>query len=188
MGDNQEVKDLCDKIYGEYGNIIDRIVENSREDPAMKIRRAIKDWITKNLPGNYTLDVDKTGNAYIRMKSNYMNQVLPDFTDGKEGVWGNSSAYYYEINIWDDGSFKIYMTVSIKGASTKILEKEQMIHELGHESRGRKFNPEKNSAMAKSFGIFRYNNEGDVEDALKAIETVLTRDIPAFEQKVAEKL
>ncbi|MBQ8984604.1 PD-(D/E)XK nuclease family protein [Candidatus Saccharibacteria bacterium] len=188
MGDNQEVKDLCDKIYGEYGEAIDRIVENSREDPGMKMRKTIKEWVTKNLPKNYALDPDRTRNAYIRMKSNYMNQVLPNFVDGKEGVWGNSSPYYYEINIWDDGSFKIYMTVSIKGASAKILEKEQLIHALGHDNRGRKFNPEKNSAMTKSFGVFRYNSESDDEDALKFVETVLTRSIPAFEQKVAEKL
>lgn len=94
---DQELKDICNKIYKKYKSAIDLIVNNSDMDSTKGqmlngVKKALKEYADKG----EIIYSDGTG-----FYTKEMDEIIPDFQDPISS-WGNTKMYWNWFEVWGD--------------------------------------------------------------------------------------
>ena len=114
---DQELKDLCNKIYEKHKDAINLIIDNADMD---NDRSRISNGVKKALKEYHQL-----GKIIYLDKHNFltkeMNEIIPKYTGGFKGSWGTDLMYYNWIETWDN---TMYVRFELSGDNINDEQKE----------------------------------------------------------------
>jgi hypothetical protein len=191
--ENQEVIDLCNKIYRKHKYALDLIFEN-KDDSALYVTQQIRQWCEEwQGQGHIIFDINDCGvKGWITFNTARMNEIfVPDseLNEYNTSYWKNEYHYVYAVhNKPNQGITKVNLEFSLKGMSDDDLSKVSRIQSLSNVN-------SKNAKQLKQFYnwyLSKYNSEHlddfDEQKAKDELFKIITVEIPEFEKRIAEEL
>ena len=178
-GMDESTQKLVNDLVSDHRDVLEFLASKvGQDDRAERAYSDIMTWLDENLPENYVVDEDRTIKNYIRIHSRVMSGLFPN---GKDGVWGNGSKYYYEIHNNPDGRGSVKLVFSLTNLSRG--EKEMAVEMC---SRGNA-KSHKNSQKIRTAWNFTsgkvdfLSDEDDTFVGADALKKVFYNEIPAYE-------
>lgn len=121
--ENNEIIELCQKIYAEHKDALDLIFEN-RPDRLQNVSEFFKEWCkNQDADGLIYLDEEKCSKSYMRFRTPFMDQCILK-SDGISG-WNTKNHYYYEISSYCDKNDDVKFAIQLSFNSAN-LEKDNL--------------------------------------------------------------
>lgn len=121
--ENNEIIELCQKIYAEHRVALDLIFEN-RPDRMLNVSEFFKVWCKKqDAEGRIYLDEEKCSKSYMRFRTPFMDEYILK-SNGISG-WNTKNHYYYEISSYCDKNDDVKFAICLSFNSAN-LEKDNL--------------------------------------------------------------
>ena len=121
VGD-ERLEQICAEIYSRHRRALDLIYEH-RPDRASSLAATIHAWAEqRDAEGKIVLDTNKCNKTYTRFTTPGMTEALPD-TDEPNSAWGTRNHYFYEVVNNGGESFKSWISVNQRGASSELTSR-----------------------------------------------------------------
>lgn len=128
VGDENLVK-ICAEIYAKHQKALDLIFEN-KPDKASGVAAIFMEWAKeKTKTGEIEVVIDKCVKGYIRFKTSYMSELLPDAAEPLSG-WKTANYYFYEIRNLAGDEFFMQLALSGKDIPDDLRETCDRINDL----------------------------------------------------------
>ena len=110
VGDERLAK-LCAEIYSKHGRALELIFAN-KPNRTEKLATIIKKWaVTRTQSGIIEVDESKCIKSYIRFKTKYMSELMPESEEPDSG-WNTRNHYFYEIRNFEGNAYAIQLSFS----------------------------------------------------------------------------
>lgn len=137
----------------------------------------ILDWVNELNLNWLNVDKDKISASYLRLSTNFLDELIPPSND-TSGGWGNGRRYYYEIKTRIDGSVGFVLAFNNKENTPDQSEGQQTVIDFLSIKEKK---PDWQWWYVKRFKLI----SRDGEEALKKeIQRITTVEIPRFEDEI----
>ena len=128
MKNNEDLRNLCNKIYKKHHEAIDLINEYRTDLISQSIQEQIKEYPAEN--DNIEFDAKHSNNTFSIFHTKRMNKFLGQLSNKQSGSWNTGEVYRYWISYetQKDGSKKIYGVLELGWKDTN--ENEQITHKM----------------------------------------------------------
>ena len=108
---NNELKELCNKIYRKHKRAIDLIIEN-KEDDIYYFYSIINEYLLRlNEKGLIIYNEKDSSSKTLRFSTTYLENTFPLIEDTKNSFWGNGRTCCYAIEIKENKLvFELYFS------------------------------------------------------------------------------
>lgn len=182
VGD-EKLAQICAEIYAKHQKALDLIFEN-RPDRASDLAAIILAWAKeKTVSGEIEVVPDKCSKSYVRFKTQFMSELLPNSADSLSG-WGTPNYYFYEIRNNEGKEFYIQLSFSSKDIPDELREICDRINEF-YPARQKKANWQWRTPVSTKHS--KVEDELSEEKIFEMLDKKLS-EIKAFEEKLKKQI
>lgn len=161
-----------------YGAEVKKAVHGVSGEDRRFDQTLIRDWIDQLNLTNLHIDLSHSSASYIRIQTDFMNEIVPGSDSADERVW-QRSGYYYEITTPKNGSIRVGLVLHQDENTTQVQRE-------GHDTVRNALNVQQKKAdwtwwTIKSFGVD--TKDGD-EAVRNDIIRIFTKEIPELEARI----
>ena len=180
-----KMADAMIPYLAEIGSFMEDSPEKKEKDLLLlQIAEQVKEWaISRSETGGISVDVAKCGRTYIRFRTDFMDELIPQIPGTKSG-WGTENHYFYEIVNRTGKSVFIQLALSSKEMPEEQIEICDRINEY-YPSKWNKPNWQWRTPFRTQTVIF--NDLNDKEAIFLKLDSLLP-EIDAFESDLRSKL
>lgn len=126
-----KIADAMIPYLAELGSIAESNPEKAEKKKALlQVFTLAKEWaVSRSEKGLIAVDITKCNRSYIRFRTEYMDELLPDAPGTKSG-WSTENHYFYEIVNRTGKSAYIQLALSSKEMPEDQLETSDRINEF----------------------------------------------------------
>ena len=176
---NGTVKELCAKIYRDYQDVIETIIEN-KPDKLSLLTEDIGAWCREKSKTDdwFLYDPKYTTKSMIRFTTEKMDSCLPPVIGGRS-AWSTypEHFYFYEINLRQPSAVNVKLVLSPKGMAEDKLRWAQ-------DTFGDNFKREQNHCTVKSSKIAIVDEHTSFDDIKPLLENQLNQFVKEVEEKI----
>lgn len=188
MTNNEELRDLCNKIYKKHHEAID-LINEYRTD---LISQSIQEQIKKYDDGKNKIEFDEehSNNTFSIFHTKRMNKFLGQLSNKQSGSWNTGEVYRYWISYYNqkNGSKKIYGILELGWKDTN--ENEQItpkMEKLFSYSKNKDKHSDKFTRIYRTGSQTIKEAEEDLEKAFKQATEKILKELLNREDELLQK-
>lgn len=117
---NNEIVQLCQKIYKDHKEALDLIYEN-RPDRLQNVSEIFKLWCEqKQKDGKIHFDSEKSSKSYTHFRTDKMDTLFPKLADEGKSGWNTDNHYFYEISATCDKDDKVTYAMQLSFSAANL--------------------------------------------------------------------